>query len=160
ALIRWRSDFKTDGATRFSEELVPIRKLQPLHNRWTCEFTTALVPAVWSSGFDTRIAATHRRIFSRERCAAEPGCKPRISLGECVPATAVLACWREPARSRECVELASRLLGCTIVLLVVRRCKLVPRISRTNVCSSPEQMDSLVHIWSNTCLMLEHKSGL
>ena len=70
ALIRWRSDFKTDGATRFSEvagglnqmtirrfknliqnspfklaalELVPIRKLQPLHNRWTCEFTTALV---------------------------------------------------------------------------------------------------------------------
>ncbi len=70
ALIRWRSDFKTDGATRFSEvagglnqmtirrfknlirkspfklaalELVPIRKLRPLHNRWTCEFTTALV---------------------------------------------------------------------------------------------------------------------
>jgi len=70
ALIRWRSDFKTDGATRFSEvagglnqmsirrferlvagspfrieglELVPIRKLRPLHNRFTREFTTALV---------------------------------------------------------------------------------------------------------------------
>lgn len=70
ALIRWRSTFKTDGATRFSEvsgglnritikkfehliqasafecasqELVPIRKLRPLHNRWTREFTTAIV---------------------------------------------------------------------------------------------------------------------
>lgn len=70
ALIRWRSDFKTDGATRFSEtagglnqmtisrfvrlvkaspfevqafDLVPIRKLRPLHNRLTREFTTAIV---------------------------------------------------------------------------------------------------------------------
>ncbi len=70
ALIRWRSTFKTDGATRFSEvagglnqmtigafekliadsplrfaslELVPIRKLRPLHNRFTREFTTAIV---------------------------------------------------------------------------------------------------------------------
>jgi SAM-dependent methyltransferase len=70
ALIRWRSTFKTDGATRFSEvagglnqitirrfcdlisrspfkfaalELVPIRKLRPLHNRLTREFTTAVV---------------------------------------------------------------------------------------------------------------------
>jgi SAM-dependent methyltransferase len=70
ALIRWRSSFKTDGATRFSEvagglnqmtigkfeklidgspfrcanlELVPIRKLQRLHNRLTREFTTAIV---------------------------------------------------------------------------------------------------------------------
>ncbi len=70
ALIRWRSDFKTDGATRFSEvegglnqmtirrfeevvsrsgfhfasmELVPIRKLRPFHNRRTREFTTAVV---------------------------------------------------------------------------------------------------------------------
>ncbi len=70
ALIRWRSDFKTDGATRFHEvagglnqmtirrfealvansafrfaslELVPVRKLKPLHNRLTREFTTALV---------------------------------------------------------------------------------------------------------------------
>jgi SAM-dependent methyltransferase len=70
ALLRWRSDFKTDGATRFGEvagglnqmtigkferliadgplrctglELVPIRKLKPLHNRFTREFTTALV---------------------------------------------------------------------------------------------------------------------
>jgi SAM-dependent methyltransferase len=70
ALVRWRSDFKTDGATRFSEvagglnqmtvgrfekivagsafqfaalELVPIRKLAPLHNRLTREFTSALV---------------------------------------------------------------------------------------------------------------------
>jgi SAM-dependent methyltransferase len=70
ALIRWRSTFKTDGATRFSEvagglnqmtiakfeevvassplkfanlELVPIRKLHPIHNRLTREFTTAIV---------------------------------------------------------------------------------------------------------------------
>lgn len=70
ALIRWRSDFKTDGATRFSEvagglnqmtiarfeqlvrqsrlkfkwlECVPIRKLQRLHNRLTREFTSSIV---------------------------------------------------------------------------------------------------------------------
>lgn len=70
ALIRWRADFKSDGATRFHEvagglnrmtihrfeklvsesplraikiESVPIRKLRPLHNRWTREFTTAIV---------------------------------------------------------------------------------------------------------------------
>jgi SAM-dependent methyltransferase len=70
ALIRWRSTFKTDGATRFSEvagglnrmtiqkfedsiansplkfaslELVPIRKLRPFHTRLTREFTTAIV---------------------------------------------------------------------------------------------------------------------
>ncbi len=70
ALIRWRSDFKSDGARRFSEvagglnqmtirrfkhlveespfcfaslEFVPIRKLERLHNRFTREFTTALV---------------------------------------------------------------------------------------------------------------------
>jgi SAM-dependent methyltransferase len=70
ALIRWRSTFKTDGATRFGEvagglnqmtiarfeeliagsplrfaslELVPIRKLRHLHNRFTREFTTAVV---------------------------------------------------------------------------------------------------------------------
>jgi hypothetical protein len=70
ALIRWRSTFKTDGATRFSEvagglnqmtvakfkalvadsplkfaslELVPIKKVRPLHNRLTREFTTAIV---------------------------------------------------------------------------------------------------------------------
>jgi len=70
ALIRWRSDFKTDGATRFSEvegglnqmtvrrfeelvaesdfrfgnfECVPIRRLRPLANSLTREFTTAIV---------------------------------------------------------------------------------------------------------------------
>lgn len=70
ALIRWRSDFKSDGATRFGEvagglnrmtisrferivarsplhleslELVPIRRLHFLHNRLTREFTTAVV---------------------------------------------------------------------------------------------------------------------
>jgi SAM-dependent methyltransferase len=70
ALIRWRSTFKTDGATLFSEvagglnqmtiakfekliaesplkfailELVPIRKLRHFHNRLTREFTTAIV---------------------------------------------------------------------------------------------------------------------
>ena len=72
ALIRWRSDFKTDGATRFSEvagglnqmtigrferlvaqsplraekiEMVPIRRLAPIHNRLTREFVTAIVRA-------------------------------------------------------------------------------------------------------------------
>jgi SAM-dependent methyltransferase len=70
SLIRWRSDFKTDGATRFGEaegglnqmtirrfesiiaasdfkfadfEPVPIRKLKPIANRLTREFTTAIV---------------------------------------------------------------------------------------------------------------------
>ena len=70
ALIRWRSTFKTDGATRFNEvagglnqmtitrfeklvedspfrfaslELVPIRKLRRFHNSLTREFTTAIV---------------------------------------------------------------------------------------------------------------------
>ncbi len=70
ALLRWRSTFKTDGATRFGEvagglnqmtigrfesiitrsplkvatlELVPIRKLRPFHNRLTREFTTSIV---------------------------------------------------------------------------------------------------------------------
>jgi SAM-dependent methyltransferase len=70
ALIRWRSDFKADGAKRFGEvegglnqltirqferlvdesplrlvefEAVPIRKLRPLANRFTRELTTAIV---------------------------------------------------------------------------------------------------------------------
>jgi hypothetical protein len=70
ALIRWRSDFKTDGASRFhevagglnqmtiarferlvedspfrfaSEEVIPIRVLRPFHYRATREFTTAVV---------------------------------------------------------------------------------------------------------------------
>jgi SAM-dependent methyltransferase len=70
ALIKWRSTFKTDGATKFSEvagglnqmtiakferliaesplkvanlELVPIRQFRPLHNTLTREFTTAIV---------------------------------------------------------------------------------------------------------------------
>ena len=70
ALIRWRSDFKTDGATRFSEidgglnqltirrfkrlvedsplrmvkfETLPIRQLRPLANRFTRELTTSVV---------------------------------------------------------------------------------------------------------------------
>ncbi len=70
ALIRWRSDFKTDGATRFGEvegglnqmtirrfvktvesspfrfeefEAVPIWRLRPIANRFTREFTTAVV---------------------------------------------------------------------------------------------------------------------
>lgn len=70
ALIQWRSTFKSDGATRFSEvagglnqitirkfekliagsdfrlvnmERVPIGKLKPVHNSFTREFTTALV---------------------------------------------------------------------------------------------------------------------
>ena len=70
ALIRWRSDFKNDGATRFSEvagglnqmtisrfektiaqsgfrfrtlELVPIRPMRRIHCRLTREFTTAVV---------------------------------------------------------------------------------------------------------------------
>jgi SAM-dependent methyltransferase len=70
SLIRWRSDFKTDGATRFCEAEgglnqmtirrfeklisesdfrfaeftpVPIRRLQMFSNRFTREFTTAIV---------------------------------------------------------------------------------------------------------------------
>jgi SAM-dependent methyltransferase len=73
SLIRWRSDFKTDGATRFHEaegglnkmtirrfqtivdasdfvfevfETVPIRKLQRFANPLTREFTTAIVRCV------------------------------------------------------------------------------------------------------------------
>jgi SAM-dependent methyltransferase len=72
ALIRWRSDIRSDGATRFSEvegglnqmtirrferlvkaspfkldflEAVAIRKLRPMHCRLTREFTTAIVRA-------------------------------------------------------------------------------------------------------------------
>jgi SAM-dependent methyltransferase len=70
ALIRWRNQFKTDGATKFGEvegglnqmtisrfesllkvspftvehiELVPIRRLKSLHNRVSREFLTAVV---------------------------------------------------------------------------------------------------------------------
>ncbi len=70
ALIRWRSDFKSDGATRFTEvegglnqmtiarfeqliasspfrvkrlEAVPIRRLRFAHNKLTREFTSAIV---------------------------------------------------------------------------------------------------------------------
>jgi SAM-dependent methyltransferase len=70
ALIAWRSDFKTDGATKFHETAgglnrmtigrfermvrnspfaieslaaVPIRKLKRLHTKWTREWTTAIV---------------------------------------------------------------------------------------------------------------------
>ncbi len=70
ALIRWRSDIRSDGATRFGEvegglnqmtiarfeklvkqspfvvdflEAVPIRRLRLLHNRLTREFTTSIV---------------------------------------------------------------------------------------------------------------------
>ncbi len=70
ALIRWRNDLRNDGATRFHEvegglnsmtiarferlvkesplqlqqiETVPIRKLRPIHNSLTREFTSALV---------------------------------------------------------------------------------------------------------------------
>jgi SAM-dependent methyltransferase len=70
ALIRWRSDIRSDGATRFTEvegglnqmtvarferlvrqtdfrvgsiELIPIRKLRHLHCRLTREFTTSFV---------------------------------------------------------------------------------------------------------------------
>jgi SAM-dependent methyltransferase len=70
ALMRWRAQFKTDGARKFGEvegglnqmtirrfedilrtspfvveelEFVPIRRLKPLHNRATREFLTAIV---------------------------------------------------------------------------------------------------------------------
>jgi SAM-dependent methyltransferase len=70
AFIRWRSTFRTDGATRFREvagglnemtigkfeelnassplkfaslELVPIKKLRRFHKHFTREFTTAIV---------------------------------------------------------------------------------------------------------------------
>jgi SAM-dependent methyltransferase len=70
ALLRWRSDIRSDGATRFHEvegglnqmtvrrfreyvesspleieafEAIPIRMVRPLHNRWTQEFFTSVV---------------------------------------------------------------------------------------------------------------------
>jgi hypothetical protein len=70
ALIQWRAQFKNDGATKFGEvegglnqmtirrfegllqrgafaveqiELVPSRRLKPLHNRISREFLTAVV---------------------------------------------------------------------------------------------------------------------
>lgn len=73
ALVRWRSDFKHDGATRFGEVAgglnqmtirrfrslvressfsvvsitpIPIRPLRWIHNRWTEEFTSAIVRVV------------------------------------------------------------------------------------------------------------------
>ena len=72
SLIRWRADFKDDGASRYAEvagglnqmtiahferavessnfefetfELVPIRVLRRFHSRWNREFTTAIVRA-------------------------------------------------------------------------------------------------------------------
>ena len=72
ALIAWRADFKTDGATRFDEctgglnrmtierfermatksafeieaiEAVPVRRLRRVHCKWTREWTTAIVRA-------------------------------------------------------------------------------------------------------------------
>jgi len=73
ALIRWRNDIRSDGATRFREvegglnqmtigrferliaatpfqvirlEPVPIRRLRPVHSRLSREFTTAIVRCV------------------------------------------------------------------------------------------------------------------
>lgn len=73
ALIRWRADIRSDGATRFREvegglnqitirafetvvrgspfelvqlDAVPIRRLRRVHNRLTREFTTSIVRAV------------------------------------------------------------------------------------------------------------------
>jgi SAM-dependent methyltransferase len=70
ALIRWRADIRSDGATRFADvegglnrltirdfldfvsespffvetlDLIPIKRLRVLHNRFTREFTTAIV---------------------------------------------------------------------------------------------------------------------
>ena len=84
ALIRWRSEFKTDGATRFGEvagglnqmtvsrferlvadspfrmshfEAVPIRKLQSVASPLTREFTTAIVRCTLEAR--TEAAATH-----------------------------------------------------------------------------------------------------
>lgn len=75
ALLQWRAELRSDGATRFSEvagglnqmsirrferlvgqspltceslECVPIRKLHPIHNRLTREFTSAVVRATLS----------------------------------------------------------------------------------------------------------------
>ncbi|MBI1735033.1 MAG: methyltransferase domain-containing protein [Candidatus Rokubacteria bacterium] len=91
-LIRWRSDFKTDGATRFREvegglnrmtvrrfrrlveasslalaafEPVPIRKLAAFANPLTREFTTAIVRA--------RLVHRRRRAAGQPPSAAESG---------------------------------------------------------------------------------------
>ena len=80
ALIRWRSDFKCDGATRFTDvagglnqmtiarferlvstsqfsithfEAVPIRRLAPIANALTREFTTAIVRCTLQLRTDT-----------------------------------------------------------------------------------------------------------
>jgi SAM-dependent methyltransferase len=85
ALIRWRADFKTDGATRFYEvegglnqmtlrrfralvdaspfkieqlELMPIRRLRLLSNRWTREFLTSTVRCTLAPA---TLTATSRR---------------------------------------------------------------------------------------------------
>jgi len=87
ALLRWRSDFKTDGARRFGEvagglncmtiarferlveespfrctalEAVPIRRLARVSNRLTREFTTAIVRC----RLEPRAATAPRRITS------------------------------------------------------------------------------------------------
>jgi len=92
ALIRWRSDFKDDGATRFSEvagglnqmtirrfeetvkqspmqlkwlECVPIRKLRPFHNPFTREFTTSIV----------RCELVPKRLHRAERPSEQPEAK-------------------------------------------------------------------------------------
>jgi SAM-dependent methyltransferase len=84
ALIRWRAQFKTDRATRFSEvegglnrltirrfeeivtrspfeleklEMVPIRRLRLLHNRLTREFLTAIVRCELRKPYSLAVAA-------------------------------------------------------------------------------------------------------
>ena len=84
ALIRWRAQFKTDGARRFGEvegglnqmtirrfelflrsspfiveelDLVPIRQLKPLHNRATREFLTAIVRCKLRKPLDSAVTA-------------------------------------------------------------------------------------------------------
>ena len=80
SLILWRSDIRSDGASRFSEvegglnqmtiahferlvraspfellrlEAVPIRRLKPLHSQLSREFTTAIVRCILRSPLET-----------------------------------------------------------------------------------------------------------
>jgi hypothetical protein len=59
ALIRWRSTFKTDRATRFSEvagglNQMTIAKFEAVHGFLGCPYITAVPPSWFMPGSDKR----------------------------------------------------------------------------------------------------------
>jgi SAM-dependent methyltransferase len=101
ALIRWRSDLRTDGATRFGEvegglngmtiarferllkaspfavdcfETKPIRKLRFVHNRLTREFTTSVLRCKLTKHIDTQHCDNRRELSSASAMPAV--CEP------------------------------------------------------------------------------------